>query len=138
MAGGAERILAPKDRVWFKVKVGDQRAVVTELPDSERAEDYAQGVGNWWIGAAGRRRADSPQRDFYDSITRECTVGKTVSTVGLLPTEWNWKRLTAEQAIAWRREMKRIVIRLIAMSLTSGELAVAKFQQHRIKALLVD
>lgn len=135
-AGGAERILALKDRVWFKVKVGDQRAVVTELADSERAEDYAPGVGNWWIGAAGRRQADSPQRDFYEAITRECTTGKTVSTVGLLPTEWDWKRLTAEQAIAWRREMKRIVIRLIAMSLMSGKLAVAEFQQHRIKALV--
>ncbi len=135
-AGGAERILALKDRVWFKVKVGDQRAVVIELADHERAEDYAPAVGNWWIGAAGRRQADSPQRDFYDAITRECTTGKTVSTVGLLPTEWDWKRLTAEQAIAWRREMKRMVIRLIAMSLTSGKLAIAEFDQHRIKALV--
>lgn len=135
-AGGAERILALKDRVWFKVKVGNQRAVVTELADNERAEDYAPGVGNWWIGAAGRRQADSPQRDFYDAITRECTTGKTVSTVGLLPTEWDWKRLTAEQAIAWRREMKRIVIPLIAMSMTSGKVAVAEFRQHRIKALV--
>lgn len=135
-AGGAERILALKDRVWFKVKVGDQRAVVTELADGERAEDYVRGIGNWWIGAAGRRQADSPQRDFYASITRESTSGKTVSTVGLLPTVWDWKRLTAEQAIAWRHEMKDIVIRLIAMSLASGKLAVAEFQQHRIKALV--
>lgn len=135
-AGGAERILGLKDRVWLKVKVGDQRAVVTELVDSRRAEDYPPGVGNWWIGAAGRRQADSPQRDFYEAITRECATGKTVSTVGLLPTEWDWKRLTAEQAIACRREMKRIVIRLIAMSLASGKLAVAEFQQHRIKALV--
>ncbi|WP_147915711.1 hypothetical protein [Ruania zhangjianzhongii] len=135
-AGGAQRILALKDRVWFKVKVGDQRAVVTELSDSERAEDYPQGVGNWWIGAAGHRQADSPQRDFYDSITRECTAGKALSTVGLLPTGWDWKRLTAERAVAWRVEMKRMVIRLIAMSLTSGKVAVAEFQRHRIKALV--
>lgn len=135
-AGGAQRILALKDRVWFKVKVGDQRAIVTELSDSKRAEDYPQGVGNWWIGAAGQRQADSPQRDFYHAITRECTAGKVLSTVGLLPTGWDWKRLTAEQAVAWRREMKRMVIRLIAMSLTSGKPAVAEFQRHRIKALV--
>lgn len=135
-AGGADRILALKDRVWLKVKVSDQRAVVTELANSERGEDYAPSVGNWWIGAAGRRQADSPQRDFYDSITRECTVGKTVSSVGLLPTEWDWKRLTAEQAIEWRREMKRIVIRLITMSIISGKPAVAEFRRHRLKALV--
>lgn len=37
---------------------------------------------------------------------------------------------------SWRHEMKDIVIRIIAMSLTSGKLAVAEFQQHRIKALV--
>lgn len=63
-AGGAERILALKDRVWFKVKVGDQRAVVTELADGERAEEYAPGLGNWWIGAAGRRQANTPSETF--------------------------------------------------------------------------
>lgn len=135
-AGGAERILALKDRVWFKVKVTDHRAVVTELADGERADDHPPGIGNWWIGASGRRQADSPQRDFYEAIIRECTTGKSVSTVGLLPTEWDWNRLTAEQAIAWRREMKDVVLHLIAMSLTSGKLAVAEFQQHRIKALV--
>ncbi len=54
-AGGAQRILALSDRVWFKVKTGDQRAVVTELTDRERAIDLPDGVGAWWIGAAGHR-----------------------------------------------------------------------------------
>lgn len=31
--------------------------------------------------------------------------------------------------------MKRMVIRLIAMSLTTGHVAVAQFREHRIKAL---
>lgn len=135
-AGGAQRILALSDRVWFKVKIGDQRAVVTELHANDLPNELPPGVGSWWIGAAGHRQADSPQRDFYESIRRECTVGKTVSTARLLPAEWDWKRVSAEQAVAWRREMKRLVIHLVAMSLTTGHLAVAEFRSHRVKALV--
>ncbi|WP_410650640.1 hypothetical protein [Amycolatopsis sp. cmx-4-54] len=135
-AGGAQRILSLNDRVWFKVKTRDRRAVVTRLQDDDLPDELPSEVGGWWIGAAGHRQADSPQRDFYESIRRECTDGKTVSTTRLLPVEWDWKRLSAEQAVAWRREMKRLVVHLIAMSLTSGKLAVAEFQNHRIKALV--
>jgi hypothetical protein len=84
-AGGAQRVLSLTDRVWFKVKTSDQRAVVTELHGADRPSDLPGGVGSWWIGAAGRRQADSPQKDFYESIKRECTTGRTVSTEGLLP-----------------------------------------------------
>lgn len=136
-AGGAQRVLTLRDRVWFKVKTGDRRAVVTELAHRELAADYPGNIGAWWIGAAGHRRSDSPQEDFYASVARECRVGTTVSTVGLLPGAWDWKRLSAEQAIAWRREMKRIVVRLVASSLTSRTLAEAEFHQHRIKALVM-
>lgn len=124
------------DRIWFKVKTGDQRAVVTELSSDERAVEFPANIGAWWIGTGGRRQADSPQRDFYQSIARECMTGKTVSSIRLLPTEWDWKRLTAEQAVAWRREMKRIVVRLISMSLRTGKLAVVELRNHRIKALV--
>lgn len=59
-AGGAERVLALKDRVWFKVKVSDQRAVITELADSERSEDYAPGIDNDpWIACPDHRRKSS-------------------------------------------------------------------------------
>ena len=34
-AGGAERIVALTDRVWFKVKTRDHRAAVTELRGEE-------------------------------------------------------------------------------------------------------
>ncbi len=135
-AGGAERVLSLTDRVWFKVKSSDRRAVVTELRQTELPDGLPDQIGRWWIGAAGRRQADSAQRDFYASIQRECTTGKTVSTAGLLPTKWDWDRLGGEQAIAWRREMKRIVIQLIAMSLTTGHVAIAEFRDHRIKALV--
>lgn len=135
-AGGAERIVSLSGRVWFKVKTGDRRAVVTQLRQDERRKDLPPETGTWWIGAAGHRQNDSPQRDFYASIKREVTTGKTISTKHLLPIEWDWSRLDAEDAVAWRRQMKRLVVQLIAMSLTSGAVAVAEFKAHRIKALV--
>lgn len=135
-AGGAERVVTLTDRVWFKVKTSDRRAAATELRTGEVPEWIPSSRGAWWIGAAGHRQGDSPQRDFYSALQRECTSGKTVSTDHLLPGEWDWRRLTAEQAVAWRREMKRMVIRLIAHSLTCRHLAVAEFRKHRIKALV--
>ena len=135
-AGGAERVVALTDRVWFKVKTSDHRAAVTELHDTDLPEWVRPSRGAWWVGAAGRRQADSPQRDFYATLQRECMTGKAVSSDHLLPAEWDWKRLAAEQAVAWRREMKSMVIRLVAMSLRSGHLAIAEFQNHRIKALV--
>lgn len=135
-AGGAERVVSLTDRVWFKVKTSDRRAVATELREPEFPEWIPPSRGSWWIGAAGRRQNDSPQRDFYAVLQRECTTGKTVSTDHLLPVEWDWKRLSAEQAVAWRREMKRMVVGLIATSLKTGHVAVAEFQSHRIMALV--
>jgi hypothetical protein len=136
-AGGAQRILSLSDRVWFKVKTDDQRAVVTRLHDDDLPRGLPPSVGAWWTGAAGRRQADSPQRDFYEMVRRECAVGRrTVTTACLLPIDWDWKRFAAEQALAWRREMRRMVIRLIVTSLKSGQLAVAEFRQHRVKALV--
>lgn len=135
-AGGAERVVSLTDRVWFKIKTSDHRAAATELPVGEVPDWIAANKGTWWIGAAGRRRNDSPQRDFFAALQRECSTGKTVSTDHLVPTDWDWKRLSAEQAVAWRREMKRMVVGLIAMSLKSGNLAVAEFRKHRIKALV--
>lgn len=44
--------------------------------------------------------------------------------------------MSAKQAVAWRREMKRMVVRLIVASLKSGHFAVAEFRKHRIKALV--
>lgn len=135
-AGGAERVVSLTDRVWFKVKTRDHRAAVTELRGGDLPDWVLPSRGAWWIGAAGRRQADSAQRDFYATLQRECTTGKTVFSDDLLPADWDWKRLAAEQAVAWRREMRRLVIRLVAMSLKSGQLAVAEFRNHRIKALV--
>ena len=36
-AGGAERVVALTDRVWFKVKTSDHRAAVTELRGTDQS-----------------------------------------------------------------------------------------------------
>ncbi|MGH8826966.1 MAG: hypothetical protein ACRDVZ_05050, partial [Jiangellaceae bacterium] len=46
-AGGAQLILSLSDRVWFKVKTGDQRAIVTELRGADLPESLPPGVGAW-------------------------------------------------------------------------------------------
>ena len=134
--GGVQRIVSLTDRVWFKVKTGYQRAAATQLRERDRPEAVPQEIATWWIGAAGCRRSDSGHHDFYASLIRECTSGKSVSTDALLPGSWDWKRLLAERAIAWRREMKDLMLRLVAMSIRTGDVAMAEFQQYRIQALV--
>lgn len=136
-AGGVERVASLADRVWFKIKKSGHRAVATELRPAEVPDGLALSVGAWWIGAAGHRQNDSPQHDFYAALRRECGTARSVSTDHLMPREWDWKRLRAEQAVAWRSEMRRMVVDLIAMSLTTGRLAVAEFRSHRVMALVV-
>ncbi len=122
--------------MWLKVKTSAHRAAATALRAGEVPDSIPMSKGAWWIGAAGRRQNDSPQHDFYALLKRECTSGKTVSTERLPPRDWDWKRFSAEQAVAWRREMKRMVIGLITTSLKSGHLAVAEFRSHRVMALV--
>src|SRR4051794_12839400 len=50
-AGGAERVVALTDRVWFKVKTSDHRAAVTELRGEELPDWVRPRRGAWWIGA---------------------------------------------------------------------------------------
>lgn len=135
-AGGAERALALTDRVWFKVKTSDRRAVATELRGEELPDWVLASRGSWWLEAAGRRQGDSAQRDFSAVLEKECTTGKTVSALHLLPGDKDWKRLALEQAYAWRIDMKHMVIRWVAASLTSGRAATAEFRKHRITALV--
>jgi hypothetical protein len=71
-AGGAERIKALTDRVWFKVKVANLRGAATHLTpsDTTEAEILAAADSWWWLGAAGGRKEDS-STDFYKSIEAE-------------------------------------------------------------------
>ena len=89
-AGGAERVVALSDRVWFKVKTSDHRAAVTELRGADLPDWVRPSRGAWWIGAAGRRQADSAQRDFYAALT-----------------EYETTRVTLEEAAGWTSEVKQ-------------------------------
>ena len=57
-SGGAERIKALTDRVWFKVKVVNLRGAATELlpEDSAQPELLSTAQAWWWLGAAGERK----------------------------------------------------------------------------------
>lgn len=135
-AGGAERVLALSDRVWFKVKTGVCRGAVTELRGDDLPDWVLPGRGSWWLAAAGRRQADSGHHDFYAVLERECTTGRTVSSLHLLPADKDWKRFALEQAYAWRIDMKQMVLGMVAASLKSGQAETAEFRQHRITALV--
>lgn len=66
-SGGAERMLAIDDRVWFKVKVGEYRGAgghVIDVPDDIPPL--------WWLVAGGLRRADSKDQDFHGALEAEC------------------------------------------------------------------
>jgi hypothetical protein len=52
-----------------------------------------------------------------------------------LPDEWDWKRLELEHAVAWVREVRRIVCALIVRSLRTGHSYQAAFWNYRVTAL---
>lgn len=73
-AGGATRIIALDDLIWFKVKTKIWRGAATRhavLAHDEDA-DESEPLGCWWLGAAGTRRQDSGQADFYEQLERSC------------------------------------------------------------------
>lgn len=113
-AGGAERVVALTDRVWFKAKTQRWRGVVSEVDPSTLSNDIHN---RWWIGAAGLRREDSPQDDFYARLQAECAKGSD----GLLPTAWDIKRLIAEMAQFATRIMRHTTRLAAAQSLLDGD-----------------
>lgn len=120
-SGGAERVRALKDRVWFKVKTGNLRGVVAEvqIPDGfgPRADaDYSHSA--WWLAAGGLRQDDTPTRDFYAVLSDECRrlakgTGAGVYTAHLLPTAADYRRWQLENAtviaIALRRKVREAI-----------------------------
>jgi hypothetical protein len=135
--GGAGRILALSDRIWYKVKSGRHRGAATVLTDREAA-DITTSVGRWWLCAAGYRR-EGDRGEFYAALEAEARRrgGKgNPSTSHLLPADWDWKRLAAELAEAWRSRLQRVVLELVARSLRSGKAHVAEFRHHRVSALV--
>jgi hypothetical protein len=135
---GAERVLLVRDRVWFKVKVGTDRAVVAEL--DRTAEDRTEIIEDeawWWIGAAGKRKQDS-STDFYTALAAECTragrgTGMATST-HLLPVEIDIRRLAGELTYRSVLGIRRVVRGLIARSIRDGEVWAATLRSHTISA----
>jgi hypothetical protein len=132
-AGGAERIISLKDRVWFKVKTSRWRGAATRLPEADRPDASLQvRLAPWWIGAAGYRRDGDPT-DFYAAL--EADANRSGGSDKWLPSDWDWKRLELEQAYAWEAQIRRVVRGLIARSLRDGSIYLAEFRGYSITAL---
>ncbi|MEV4507448.1 hypothetical protein AB0K00_00620 [Dactylosporangium sp. NPDC049525] len=140
-ARGAERVVAIDDLVWLKVKTGHHRAAVHKLdPAGEHPAVLSEGSAWWWIGAAGMRKADSGSDDFYARLEAECKrAGKgtgRVSSLHLLPTDVDLKRLQAELATQVVVSVREIVCRLVANSIRSGSAWSARLHGHEISVLV--
>jgi hypothetical protein len=139
-AGGAERIRALADRVWFKCKTMVYRAAATQLTASETASRGLPSEGSWWIGAAGVRQADSKDTDFYRQIEAEALRrGKgtgTVSTAYLLPQQADVQRYLAETALRAVQVLRLTVVKIIAMSFKDGRPYQAEIGGQRVTAVV--
>ncbi|WP_139135620.1 hypothetical protein [Micromonospora yangpuensis] len=139
-AGGAQRIRAIEDRIWFKVKVGPCRGAVTELAGSEaQPAEITEASAWWWLGAAGRRQEGSGT-DFYRALADEVSragrgSGRTQSG-HLLPAAVDIKRLRAELAVQLTMGIKRVVRQLVAGSIRTGRTSTVTLSRHRISALV--
>jgi len=127
-SGGAEPIRKIKDRVVFKYKSSNVRAAVTKLKESEVAACVRElpQLGRWWVLAAGYRKEDSGQHDFYAGLPE-------VST-SLMPTSWDEKRLEVELANEWVGHVRTTVRHVIRECLTTGEPTAARAANHYIRA----
>ena len=138
-AGGAEPIRSLNDRLWWKCKTSDLRAIVTKLPLSQLAELDLPDSAAWWGGAAGVRRDDSAS-DFYRQLQAEALrrgrgTGKP-STRHLLPQQVDANRLTAETAVLAVEATRAMVLSLVAASLLDGNAHAAVLREQVITALV--
>jgi hypothetical protein len=128
------------DRVWFKCKTSVYRAAVTNLTESESESCGFSAATSWWIGAAGIRRADSKEVDFYSQLEAEATRhGKgsgTVSTAHLLPQQVDCDRYAAETHARGIEALKLAVRKIIAKSLTDGKAYMAELPGYRVTAVV--
>lgn len=148
-AGGAARILALDDLIWFKVKTEVWRGAVTRHAVGPRDDGAgSEALGCWWLGAAGTRRQDSGQDDFYEQLERSCVarrksanatgaaVRTTTLSTHLLPASWDVDRLSAELATHARRAIQRVVRDMATESLRAGRVIGFDFEGHRVKLLI--
>ena len=140
-AHGAERVAALQDLVWFKVKTGVYRAAAHKLDEAkEQRPEVIAGEAWWWLGAAGRRKADSGSEDFYARLEAECRrAGRgsgRVSSLHLLPGDLDTKRLRAELAAQATVRIRTLVCRLVAKSLHDGQVWSAVLGRHEVSAVV--
>ncbi len=127
------------DRLWWKCKTSDLRAIVTRLTPPELAALGIPEPTAWWGGAAGTRRADSAS-DFYRQLQAEALrhgrgTGKP-STIHLLPQQVDADRLKAETVALAVEATRSIVLGLVARSLLDGKAYAAILSEHIITALV--
>lgn len=141
-AGGVERIRSLKDRVWFKVKTSRSRAAATRLSDDDTAFETLVDAGHrWWLGAAGHRE-DGSKGDFYAALEADCAAAKTpakphgIDTDFLLPTEWDGKRVRAEDAFNARAVYEQVAVEAAARSLRTGKVVTAQFPTFAMGVLV--
>lgn len=134
-AGGAERIVSVRDRIWLKVKTSGWRGAI--LPPA--AVDDVKPL--WWLGAAGHRQADSEQHDFYARFAAECdrcgaAAGTSCDSRSFLPAEEDEHRLSVERALAGVRTTKALVRSLARQSLNTGHACTASVLGWEISILI--
>lgn len=138
-AGGAEPIRSLSDRLRWKCKTSDLRAIVTKLTPTELAALGVPESAAWWGGAAGVRRDDSAS-DFYRQLHSETLrhgrgTGKPSSS-HLLPQQIDADRLKAETAALAVEATRAMVLGLVAGSLLDGNTYTAVLSEHVITVLV--
>jgi hypothetical protein len=138
-AGGAEPIRSLSDRLWWKCKTSNLRAIVTKLTPTELAALDVPESAAWWGGAAGVRRDDSAS-DFYRQLQAEALrhgrgTGKPSSS-HLLPQQVDADRFKAETAALAVEATRTMVLGLVARSLLDGKAHAAILSEHIITAVV--
>lgn len=139
-SGGAERIRALTDLVWFKVKVGEHRGAGGHVDLSDEDASMV-----WWLVAAGTRKGDTPTQDFYDRLKVECeraaaAIAKAtkkpvkVSSAHLVPTDIDIRRLEVELTTLGTLGIRQAVRDAICRSAHSSQPVSVNTSKQRITA----
>ena len=124
-SGGAERVRAISDRLWFKVKVGEHRGAGGEIVDPPGEIPML-----WWFVAGGVRRSDSGGQDFYEALEAECKrqakgSNAKVNSEHLLPQDIDRRRFEKEQVTLGVISLQQAVREAVCRSVHSGKPVVA-------------
>ncbi len=143
-AGGAERVRALTDRVWFKVKTADLRGAAGE---AEAPEEFGPRTDAdlpkvaWWLVAAGHRQDDTKNRDFYARLEAECEraakgTPATVNSEHLEPTSRDYRRWQLENIALVVVVLQRKVRGAIARAAQTGKVWRVNIGTFQLGALV--